>query len=100
MWLDKIMFKILNEAEQEFKELDRETIKDIYISYWNNIPLFMSGLTFPRISVPKFGYLDPNLLYMKNKKIKYERECEGEKLKEIMDSIDRVKNERKKRKRG
>lgn len=105
MWLDKTMFKILNETEEKFKDVaTREQIKEAFSMYWWGLAQFMKDIRFPRIHIPKFGYLEPKISFIKKKLISFRKNDKWEELgpyyaEEAEKTIERIRQEKKKRKR-
>lgn len=106
MWLDKTMNKILGEAESHFEgRASREQIKEAFFVYWRIVASFMKEVRFPRIHIPKFGYLVPRLKYMKDMlhSFSHDEEKWGEYREYLYETteqaIERIREENKKRKR-
>ena len=105
MWLDKTMHKILNETEEKFKDVaSREQIKESFILYWKTVSLFMRDVRFPKIHIPKFGYLDPRITFIKEKLSSFNKNDKwGEDgpllAEEAEKAIERIRQERRNRRR-
>lgn len=102
-WIDKTMFKILNEAEERF-DVSREQIKESFYLYWKIVSYFMKDTRFPRIHIPKFGYLVPRVTFLTKKLTSYRtNEKWGEDAEQLAmeteEAIERIRKERKNRKR-
>ena len=106
MWLDKTMNKILTETESEFKDkgVSREQIKESFFLYWLILTYFMRDVRFPRIHIPKFGYLEPKVTFIKEKLHSFKNNEKWEEkgpfyAEEAEKALNRISLERKKRKR-
>jgi hypothetical protein len=107
MWLDKTMNKILNEAEEHFRDkgVTREQIKEVFNLYWVIIASFMRDIRFPRIHIPKFGYFIPKVTFIKEKLWSFKNNPKWEEMGEFYakhaeEALERIKMEHKKRKRN
>lgn len=95
--IDKTLSKIFDEAEKEFidEDISRDQIKDIFYLFWYNSKQFMKSLLFPTIIFPKWGRYSPSINNLK--KLEKKR---GENSLEIKNTINRLNNEKQKRKRN
>lgn len=107
MWHDKTMNKIFTEAEEKFREkgVSREQIKESFYLYWVIISSFMKDIRFPRIHIPKFGYLDPKVTFVKQKLYSFLHNPKWEEMGEFYaehaeKAVKRITMENKKRKRN
>lgn len=107
MWLDKTMNKILTEAEEKFQDrgVSREQVKEVFNLYWAVVASFMRDVRYPRVHIPKFGYLLPKVTFIKEKLNSFKHNPkwgeEGEYYaKHAEEALERIKTENKKRKRN
>lgn len=107
MWLDKTMNKIITEAEDKFRDrsVSREQIREIFYLYWIIITSFIKDIRFPRIHIPKFGYLDPKVTFVKEKLYSFKNNPKWEEMGEFYakhaeKAVERITMENKKRKRN
>lgn len=106
MWLDKTMNKILSETEVHFEgRVNRDQIREAFFIYWKTIAAFLKEVRFPRIHIPKFGYFEPKIKYMKSRLRSFELDEEkwGEYREYLYNTtenaIERITLEKIKRKR-
>lgn len=106
MWLDKTMNKILTEAEEKFQgRASRDQIKEVFNLYWVIIASFMRDIRFPRIHIPKFGYFDPKVTFVKEKLFSFKNNPKWEEMgpfyaQEAEKAVERITIENKNRKRN
>lgn len=99
--IDKTMFKILNEAEEEFKDrgVSREQIKEAFLLYWYHTREIFKTNKFPTITLPKFGRFTPKLPVVANAGSKFAREGgPKEEVDDFRKTIHRIGREYNKRK--
>lgn len=100
------MNKILTEAEEKFQgRASREQIKEVFYLYWVIIASFMRDIRFPRVHIPKFGYLDPKVTFVKEKLYSFKNNPKWEEMgpfyaQEAEKAVERIKMENKNRKRN
>ncbi len=99
--IDKTMFKILNEAEEEFKDrgISREQIKEAFLLHWFHTKEVLKTNKFPTITFPKFGRFKPKLPIVAKAGAKFAREgASQEEIKDFKRTIHRISREYSKRK--
>lgn len=101
------MNKILTEAEDKFRDrgITREQIKEVFYLFWVIVSSFMKDVRYPRIHLPKFGYLEPKVTIIKQKLSSFRNNPKWEEMGEFYaehaeKAIERIKMEHKNRKRN
>lgn len=99
--IDKTLSKIFDEAEEEFKNIGitRDQIKEAFYYYWYNAKELMKSYLFPTIIFPKWGRLIPKVTKIEYLSKRLEKEGKKDDSETVSGSLNRLKNEKQKRKR-
>lgn len=103
MWLDKTMRKIMKETAEEFGFEETKPIRELFEEYFRYIRSLFQSNHFPYIKIPKFGYFIPREDKLRKLKVRYDKK-EGEYFKDASEkigkAIERIGNEKNRRKRN
>lgn len=96
--IDKVMNRILNRAEEHFKDkgVSREQIKEAFYYYFRIAADAMKSFDFPSIVFPKWGTFSASVRKLKY----YEQKMQDPELKSrLQESIERIHEETKRKSR-
>lgn len=100
--IDVTLSKIFNEVYDEFKDqgVTRDQIKEIFHLLWYNTRQLIKSSLYPTIIFPGWGTYSPKMGTLKKKQsyLKYIKDDEG--YDEVTKVIERLENEKLKRKRN
>ena len=99
------MGKILQETYEEFSDEleDSSQVRELFVSYFRYVKEVIRSMHFPYIVIPKFGTLIPIVRNVENLKDRYKTKDEEyfkETTPKITEALERLKEEKKRRKRN
>lgn len=100
--IDKTLNKIFDEVFEEFKDegVDRQQITESFYLLWANTKEILKSNKYPKVIFPKWGTYEPSVYNLKKLAKNLERGGKTEDHEHLVNVIDRLNNEKTKRKRN